>query len=296
MKKFVWFVLVALILSLPLSCSDGTGPASDGMTSFLLTDAPFPYELFSRVDVFVVSVSTSISPDTSGPDAGYIQVAAPNKRFNLLDLQGGNTADMGAFELAADSYLGLRLVIDTDASSMTLRDGTVLTNRSDPGVDWQGTGEKTLNALIESPIVVPGEGATIVVDFDVGRSFLPGGDTLGGGEGSYLFLPFIRAVNSAATGSIRGTITDLSGAAVVDASVTIFLGDPAMPENTWSTLATGRSDAAGGYFIAYLTPRTYIVRANAPTASGLQGGTVTDVVVTAGEDTEGIDLSLAAAN
>ena len=42
-------------------------------------------------------------------------------------------------------------------------------------------------------------GEDIVIDFDVGRSFLPDGST-----GGFLFIPFLRAITRAGSGSIEG--------------------------------------------------------------------------------------------
>jgi hypothetical protein len=69
-------------------CDAGTGTASApeaNATRTLLTDAPFPYDRVARVDLFIVSVSASLSPDT-GSAAVFVTLAAPNRRINVLAL------------------------------------------------------------------------------------------------------------------------------------------------------------------------------------------------------------------
>src|SRR5262245_58190136 len=74
----------------------GPGPGSSGTTRTLLTDAPFPYDRVARVDLYVVSVSGSLSPDTSATAGGnFMTLASPNRRINVLALNGGLTDELG---------------------------------------------------------------------------------------------------------------------------------------------------------------------------------------------------------
>src|SRR5207248_51777 len=132
------------------------GPA----TRTLLTDAPFPYDRIARVDLFVVSVSGSLSPDTGATAGGnFVTLASPNRRINVLALQGGATDELGTTALATGAITAVRMVIDTDSSSITLKNGAVLTGRSTPGIHWQSSaGRPTLDALIHEQIRVPNTG------------------------------------------------------------------------------------------------------------------------------------------
>src|SRR5262245_38623441 len=116
--------------------SGGTG-AKTGQLAVQLTDAPFSTDSVSSVDVFVVRVDARLqeadsaeAADDAADSDGWTTVASPNASFNLLALQGGVTAALGAAGVPAGSYRGLRLVIDPSQSSVTLKNGLQLTGSS----------------------------------------------------------------------------------------------------------------------------------------------------------------------
>src|ERR1051325_2282184 len=120
MKSIV--VSASLALSV-VTCSDLVQPAAAGgdkMTRTLLTDAPFPYYRVARVDLYVISVSASLTPDTS-TSSGFVTLATPNRRINVLALQNGVTDELGAVTLPKGAITAVRMVIDTDSSSITLK-------------------------------------------------------------------------------------------------------------------------------------------------------------------------------
>jgi hypothetical protein len=252
-------------LAATVACTEGTGiPEGMSRARILLTDAPFPYDQVQRVDVHVVSVAAATSADTSG-GAEWVTIAEPRQVFDLLVLQGGATVILGEGEIPAEQYAAVRLVIDTDLSGITLSDGSAAV------VDWQGGGEKTLHALVEQPLALwaPGTDLDVIIDFDVGRSFLVTG-TGAGGVPQFLFIPWIRAVNEAATGVLAGTVRGADGPSEVlvpvpSASITVFRQVP----NSYGPLggyaaATGRTDAEGRYAIRYLSPGEYRVEVRPP--------------------------------
>lgn len=276
-------LLLTLAAVAPLSCArDGSlDPPADGLTRVLLTDAPFPFDQVSSVDVHIVSVAAATTQDTiTAPDA-WITIAEPGTTFNLLDLQGGTTTLLGESPLPAGLYQAIRVVLNSDLSSITMNDG------SQAVVDWQTTGTITLHAFVEDPLDVPVEGARIVIDFDVGRSFLPVAS-------GFVFIPWIRAVNEAATGSIGGTVRGADGpagtmTAVPNASVGVYRGNSmivgAIPA------ATGRTDDQGRFFIPFVTEGSYAIQAHPP--AGFDAGRAMEggVLVTAGNETT-VDLTL----
>ncbi len=260
--KRVAAVAGVLVAGLGLACANdqGADPNATSTARVFLTDAPFPYDLVDRVEVYVVEIAASTRADTgAGATQGWITIARPRQRFDLLQLQQGATALLGEGQLPADQYRAVRLTLEADSSFVMLRDGR------QASVDWQTTVSRfSLYALVEDPIAVPSAGADIVIDFDVGRSFLYGISFCC----DFIFIPYVRAVNAAATGSIAGTVrADLDNDGdlepVPNARVTVSHGDPARRE-TWSTRASGHTDALGRYRIAYLRPATYIVEIDAP--------------------------------
>lgn len=271
-------------LAIPIACSDGTAPGGgngNGSTSVLLTDAPFPYDSLQSVNVYVVSIAASVTGDTTA-GAPWVTIAEPHRAFDMLDLQNGRTALAGAADIPAGEYKAVRMVIDTDSSSIITKDGL------DASVDWQSSaGRPVLYALVERPVSVPEDGASIVIDFDVGRSFLCPIE----GCSSFIFSPVLRAVDEAATGSVSGTVRANGGAAVPHATITIFTDSTQAP-GPWFAMATGQTDDQGAYKIMYVPPGSYILRADPPAGSGLSAGFLFHVTVTAGEETAGQGITV----
>ncbi len=299
MRTLRSITLLAALLLPACDNATGSGPVANA-THTLLTDDPFPYDRVARVDLYIVSVSASVSADT-GAGGSFMTLATPNRRINLMDLQNGATDELGAVKLPSGAITAVRLVIDTDSSSLTLRDGRVLTGTSSPGIQWQSSaGRPVLNALIQEQIMVPDTGAVVVIDYDVGQAFIPPQviDSTSTDSG-FIFSPVLRAADAVRTGSIAGTVRAHSagGDPVEHASLRLYLGKPANPENTWPVLATATTDAAGRFRFAYATRSsywaaiplhagdTYIVAADPPTGSGLGRTLVTNVSVTAGAET-----------
>lgn len=266
---------------------DTTGPRYQGpLTTIEITDSPFPYDSVARVDIYIVSIAVRNEPDTANTATGWITVVEPRRRLNLLELSGGVTDTLGGGIVPAGQYKAVRMVIDTDSSFVTAVTGQRLI------VDWQSSaGRPTLFALVEDPIGIPDSGTSIVIDFDVGRSFLCGAPCH-----SFVFSPVFRAVNRFATGAVSGVVSGDTLAAysapIGAVTITVFSGDPARSEGEWSVRATGRTDATGHFRIAYLLPDTYILRADAPRASPFTPGVRANVIVTAGAEVvnQGITL------
>jgi hypothetical protein len=271
-----------------------------GSTRTLLADDPFPYDRVARVDLYVVSVSASLVPDT-GTANGFVTLATPGRRINVLELQNGVTDELGKVTLPSGTITAVRMVIDTDMSSITLKNGKVLTSSSTPGIHWQSSaGRPTLNALVLDQIVLPDTGGVVVIDYDVGKAFIPPQEVdPTSTDSGFIFSPVLRAADVARTGAITGAVRAHSGTgtAVADASLRLYLGKPTTPENTWIMLATARTNAAGAFRFSYL-PRSaywtalpvhagevYILAVDPPSGSGLGRALVPNLSVTAGVET-----------
>ncbi len=254
----------------------------------LLTDAPFPYDSVASVNVYVVSVAASTDPDTTG-DAGWETIAQPGKVFDLLSLQQGTTALLGEGQLSGRLYRAIRVIIDANASSVRWKNG------SDARVNWPfpGSGLIALHAQVEEPLalITDASQVEIVIDWDVGRSFLYNYyDT----TGTFTLIPWLRAVHKAFSGTLAGTVTsNYSGATqpIANANVSVYGGDPNRSASTWYLMATGRSDAAGFYRVAFLGSGTYIVRVEQPDYPFLAASITPAVDIVAG-DTTNLPVSL----
>src|SRR5919108_279853 len=156
------------------ACADhvvSTTTPKAGTTKALLIDAPFPYDQVARVDVYIVSVVASSKPDTLG-SGGPGSIATPHRTYNLLELGNGSAAELGEGILPSGSYVQFFITIDGDSSSITLKDGTVLTSRTSPGINWNGyPGRFSFGLFTDPPVQVTDTGAVVVIDFDLGRSF-----------------------------------------------------------------------------------------------------------------------------
>lgn len=260
----------AALVAMAAACSDIPG-GPGGRTRVYLTDAPFPYDSIAAVNVYVARIDASADGDTTNPTGpAWVTIATPQRAFNLLDLQGGNAALLGEADLPAAQYAAVRVVINTSRSSI------VRTDNSIAPVQWPVADELALYALVEQPLAVGAGGAQIVIDFDVGRSF-----QRAAGGGPFLFLPWIRAVNAAATGEIRGSVTidvpSLILWTVENIAIEVYREDPYSFSPLGSLAATGRTGAQGTYVIPYLTSGTYRVIAFVPGYPWYVGSATTDV-------------------
>ena len=262
-------------------------PQTGLRTHIMLTDAPFPYDSVARVDIYIVSIAASTGTDTTDNAGGaeWEMVSQPRQRYNLLDLQRGVTDTVGEAVLPRGQYRSLRMILNTDSSSITSKSGSQLP------INWNfSAGLPQLYALVDGANTVSGDSARIVIDFDVGRSFWPLDN------GGFQFLPVMRAVNEAATGGISGTVRGDTLAAdprpIGDVTITVYSGNPDAFEQSWSVRATGRTTSDGRFTIPYLMPGTYIVRSDAPRSSPFSAGVHSSVVVVRGATTNAVDITL----
>ncbi len=200
------FRLATLVLALTTvgavgACSDSTGQQT-GTLKVQLTDAPFSSDSVSRVDVFVVRVDTrqelvddavvATGVDASATSTGWTTVAEPNRKIELLALRNGITTDLGLKTLPVGSYQSFRLIIDPSQSSVTLKNGTVLTSTSSPSVSFPSAARSGIKINLDKPIVLAADDTTTtLVDFDVDHSFVMRGATIA--QSGLNFTPVVRA-------------------------------------------------------------------------------------------------------
>ena len=185
--------------------ADTAGLNGRGTLVVQLTDAPFPTDSVKSVDIFVVRVDGRVAEvdeasadqnvtteDASHAD-GWKTLATPNVSVDLLSLQNGVTSTLGEAKIDAGSYRGFRLVIDPSKSSVTLKNGQVLTSTSSPSVAFPSASRSGIKINLSGPAVEVGadQQTTMVVDFDVGNSFVLRGNSLS--QSGLLFKPVIKA-------------------------------------------------------------------------------------------------------
>jgi hypothetical protein len=293
----------ALALCALAACGGADQSPSVGSLSVAITDAPFAYDSVARADIFIVRVDAKVAEADSaesergkGDDSGsrnddpgkdWVTVATPNASINLLDLQGGKSSNLGQASLPAGTYRGFRLVLDTDKSSVTLKNGTVLSGSTTPGIKWPSSGRSGVKIKLEQPFTVAAGGSQMIIDFDLGHSFILRGKTIS--KDGLLFKPVIRAAARELTGSVSGSghATSATGAAVAGATIEVLKAGTAITDTaSANVVSTTASNAAGTFKAAFLMPGSYSLRVTPPAASAaLKAALVPSVAVTSGKDT-----------
>jgi hypothetical protein len=157
-----------------------------------------------------------------------------------------------------------------------------------------------LNALVPQQIVLPDTGTVVVLDFDVGQAFItPQTIDPSSTDSGFVFSPVFNALDATRSGSVSGAVRahTAGGAAVADASVRLYFGNPASPQGTWSQLANARSGVDGAFKFGYVLPSSYwshtalaggsyIVVVDPAAGTGLGRNTVTNVLVTTRVNTD----------
>lgn len=193
-----------LAVALLAACSNGTtSSANNGTIAVQLTDAVFATDSVRSVDVFVVRVDTRMSDadsataakgasDDSVSTGGWTTLARPNQSVNLLAYQNGATLNLGSTSVPAGSYLGFRLVIDPSRSSLTLKNGAVLTSTSTPSVSFPSASRSGIKIVLAQAVkVTSDQTTTVLVDFDLLNSFVMKGNSIG--LNGLTFKPVIKA-------------------------------------------------------------------------------------------------------
>lgn len=256
------------------ACSDSTGTGT-GKLTVKLTDAPFPFAEVSRVDMWVVRIDARSSSVTESEAAnasstgGWTTIASPNAAINLLALQGGVTTNLGTATLTSGTYNGFRLILDTQKSTVTLKDGTVLTGGS--GIIFPSAAQTGIKINLDAPIRVTQDSSVMILDFDVGSSFVMRGNSIK--NNGLLFKPVIRAVATELTASVTGSVRSVSatGPIVAGATVDVLKNGTVLTDTVAANVvASTATDAAGAYRFSFLLPGTYVIRATPPAASGFK--------------------------
>lgn len=303
-------IAASLATSVLAACggdSGGTTSPASASLSVALTDAPFPFDSVARADLFIVRIDGKMADADSAdaeshkdndsspnrdPSKDWVTLAAPNQAFNLLDLQSGKSVNLGQPTLPTGTYRGFRLVLDTDKSSVTLKNGTVLSGANGM-IKFPSAGRTGIKIQLDKPVAVVSGSTQLMVDFDLGRSFVLRGKSIG--KNGLLFKPVIRGTAQDMTGGVSGTVhaTTASGAVVPNASVEILKSGTALNDTvSANVVATTKTDTNGVYTAMYLLPASYTVRATPPAGSANAAALLPAVVVASGKTTAGADIVL----
>lgn len=201
-KRMAGLAVLATAGVLAAACGNSTTEAGRGTLAVQLTDAPFPTDSVLRVDVYVVRVDARMSDtdsaaaakgvaDDSANTGGWTTLTRPNQIVNLLAYQNGAYLPLGNAGVAAGNYAGFRLVIDPSKSSLTLKNGAVLTSTSTPNVSFPSASRSGIKINFQTPVVVAAnDTTTVLVDFMVNDSFVMRGNSIS--QNGLLFKPVIK--------------------------------------------------------------------------------------------------------
>jgi hypothetical protein len=296
------FSLIILTALQPTGCGLMQMGGGTGTLRLLITDKPFPLEFVNSAMVTITTIevhqttsaATSQESDnesegnenergkneaaTSQPDDSWITIFDGEKSFDLLNLRNGKTDLLADTEIPAGTYDQMRLIVTN--GKITLTDGRVFDLKVPSG---EQTGIK-LHFPFEVPAV---QTTTLILDVDLSRAFqaIPSGhiDDVSTIR-SFHFQPSLamKLINVLQAGTISGHVTSQpDGSPVANAEVTAFDG----AEEVTSTM----TEADGSYVLGGLHTATYRVHAS---ATGFTDADVTDVEVTAGQETANVDIAL----
>src|SRR3954465_6324433 len=158
-RRIGWLAAVVAFL---FGCGSNTGPPklTTGLLIVTATDAPFPIDSVQSVNLLIVRVdmkqtasadaeyADATTPPGSDPSHGWISAVTPNTSIDLVPLHGGATASLTSAKVATGTYRSIRLVLDTDRSSVTLKNGRVLTGTSNPSIQWPSAGRSGVKVTL----------------------------------------------------------------------------------------------------------------------------------------------------
>jgi hypothetical protein len=175
------------------------------------------------------------------------------------------------------------MIIDASQSSITLKDGTK------PTIVWPSAARTGIKINLDHDISVTRDSSLMVLDFDLGRSFVMRGNSIS--QNGLLFKPVVRAVAQELTGTASGSVhaDTPTGAAMAGVTVEVLKAGSAIDDAVSTDIVRStQTDASGNYKFSFLLPGIYVVRAT-PLASTLYlpalltGG----LTITSGADASG---------
>ena len=218
-------IIVALLFF--SGCSEDLSTEGNmGRLTVQLTDAPFPYDLISEANVTIFKVDArykgdSMDGDENNKEEGnsFVVLIEEERDFNLLNLTNGITETLVDIDVPAGSYDLIRIYVK--GVNVVLKDES----KYDLKVP---SGEQTgIKVFIKPSIVVSGElSSDLLLDFDVGRSFIPKGNIKSiSGINGFNFKPVIKACNISFAGSVSGMVSTMIDGEIIgleDATVSVF--------------------------------------------------------------------------
>jgi hypothetical protein len=251
-------ILVATLAVVAFAAGCGGTKSSNGPNSgtvrLSLTDAPADYDS-------VILMIREVAVHKEGPeDTGWFSFVPDSTSYDLLQLQNGVFAELGALPVPTGHYTQVRLILDP--GSYVVENGV----RRDIIIP---SGLQTGLKLVGEWDVMDGDVVDLGIDFDASRSFHETG------SGKLMLKPTVRiVVLSAPPPSVSGISGTISPADPL--SIVYAISGP-------DTITSAIPDATGAFLLSMLAAGSYTVAIDAPAA--FRDTSLAGVGVTSGQVT-----------
>jgi hypothetical protein len=194
LKKIMVVALVGLLVVQMTSCDKDTTNDKQAQLNVRMTDAPANYDAV-MIDVQGVEVM--------GKGGTTVMLSTTAKVYNLLELSNGTNALIATGGVDAGTVSQIRLILGTN-NTVTVNGVThPLTTPSAMQSGLKLQVNKTFEAGVEY---------SMLLDFDASQSIVVTGNN------EYQLKPVIRTIDTAISGSIKGSVTPLTGNVLVAAT------------------------------------------------------------------------------
>jgi len=270
--------------------------AAKGKLSVSITDAPIDQAGVTGAFITVTEVKVDGKTFTGfeGP-----------KTFNLLELQNGNTLNLGNQEVAANTYSTLTLVLDIDKDASGTGPGCYVTKTGGVKEKLEFAGKSTASIDMKpSGFNITESGQTeMVIDFDLRKAVRQK-------DADFTFVTenelkaALRAENRVQTGTIKGKIDNF---ATLGSSVVVYAykkgtfdssreinGQGSSEVKFANAVSSTKTDASGNFTLAFLPSEEYEIHVDKPAGTGLGLGLNTLLETSSSVDLKSIDVAAGA--
>lgn len=219
MKTMKYF-FVALLVIVAASCENDTTTGPVGTLSVKLSDAPMHYDQFMSASVTIDKVEIGNSQHANS----FMTLTDNPMKYNLLELVNGMTSTMANAEIPAGDYDLMRLYISS--TEMKMLNGESFTyNMNQNGYSGNGMMQngmmlnnqnKSIDIQLNHSLTISdGSMSEFLLDIDVDQSFTLEDVTYDNNMmmnmSGFTFMPTMRFVDMATSGTISGTVQDVDG-------------------------------------------------------------------------------------
>lgn len=246
MKKINIILSLAILVFGINSCKKESSTKSYPY-SVKMTDAPGPY---TEVNIDLQAV------EVIGSNGSSVMLNTKAGIYNLIDLANGKDTLIASADLEDATVQQIRLILGPNSTVVVDGDTFPL---STPSAEQSGL-KLQVHQTLKAGVLYE-----VLIDFDANQSIVKEGN------GSYKLKPVLRTIETAVSGSIKGSITPIGALATVTAT------------SSTSVVYTSNVISTGGFIIMGLPAGSYTITVTP--APPLNPVTVNNVVVTVGSTT-----------